>query len=96
VNGRGLEIAFYLDQTATVTAIVVATRCTDHLLLLIGTTVKQFALARSQLVQKPLASSFQVPEVVARLDPTGSRKVFPSGVKVILNLVPLVVAAVND
>jgi hypothetical protein len=85
----------YLDQIATVTAIVVATRCTDHLASLIGTTVKQFGLARSQLVQKPAASSLHVPDLAGPLDPIGSRTVFPSGVKVILNLVPLVVAAVN-
>jgi hypothetical protein len=86
----------YFDQTATVTAIVVATRCTDHLPSLIGTIVKQFAAARCQLVQYPLALSFQVPVLTAPCGPTGSRNVLPSGVKVILNLVPVFVAAVND
>jgi hypothetical protein len=52
-----------LDQTATLTLIVVAIRCTDHRLSLIGTKVKQLGLAPAQAVQKPAGLSFHVPDV---------------------------------
>jgi hypothetical protein len=50
---------------ATLTLIVVAMRCTDQRLSLIGTNVKQLGLAPAQAVQKPLGLSFQVPVVPA-------------------------------
>jgi hypothetical protein len=37
-----------------------------------------------------------LPDIVGPIDATGSRNVLPSVVKVILNLVPVGVAAVND
>jgi hypothetical protein len=81
---------------ATLTLIVVATRWTDHRLSLMGTNVKQLGFAPAQLVQKPAGLSFQVPDFAGPpAEPMGSRKALPSGVKVILNLVPLGVAAVN-
>jgi len=85
----------YLDQTATATAIVVAILLTDHLFSPIGTTVKQLAFARPQLVQKPCALSLHVPALLLPDSARGSRVIFPSGVKVILNLTPLSVAAVK-
>src|SRR5262245_25605462 len=85
----------YLDQTATVTAIVVAILLTDHLFSPVGTTVKQLAVARAQLVQKPCALSLHVPALLLSDSARGSRVIFPSGVKVILNLTPLSVAAVK-
>jgi len=89
---------------ATLTLIVVAMRCTDHRLSLIGTKVKQLGFAPAQLVQKPAGLSLQVPDFAAlpaapAAEPPagikGSRKALPSGVKVILNLMPPGVAAVN-
>lgn len=85
----------YLDQTATATAIVVASLLTDHLFSPIGTTVKQLAFSRPQLVQKPCALSLHVPALLLPDSARGSRVIFPSGVKVILNLTPLSVAAVK-
>jgi hypothetical protein len=85
----------YLDQTATATAIVVAILLTDHLFSPIGTTVKQLAVARAQLVQKPCALSLHVPAPLLPDSARGSLVIFPSGVKVILNLTPLSVAAVK-
>src|SRR5262245_31099216 len=87
--------ARYLDQTATATAIVVAILLTDHLFSPIGTTVKQLAFSRPQLVQKPCALSLHVPALLLPDSARGSRVIFPSGVKVILNLTPLSVAAVK-
>jgi hypothetical protein len=81
---------------ATLTLIVVAIRWTDHRLSLMGTNVKQLGFAPAQLVQKPAGLSLQVPDFEGPpAGPIGSRKALPSGVKVILNLVPLGVAAVN-
>jgi hypothetical protein len=54
-----------LDQTATLTLMVVATRCTDQRLSLIGTSVKQLGFAPAQLVQKPAGLNRQVPGVPA-------------------------------
>jgi hypothetical protein len=85
----------YLDQTATETAIVVAILLTDHLFSPIGTTVKQLTFARPQLVQNPWALSFHVPPLLVPDCARGSRVIFPSGVKVILNLTLLSVAAVK-
>jgi hypothetical protein len=51
-------------------------------------TVKQLDFARSQLVQKPFASSFHVPTFVLPDCARASRVILPSGVKVIVNLVP--------
>ena len=85
-----------MDQIATLTLIVVAIRWTDHRLSLMGTNVKQLGLAPAQLVQKPAGLRRQVPDFAGPpAEPMGSRKALPSGVKVILNLVPLGVAAVN-
>src|ERR1700730_18093229 len=70
----------YLDQTATVTAIVVAILLTDHLFSPIGTTVKQLTFARPHLVQKPCVLSFQVPALLLPDCARGSRVIFPSGV----------------
>src|SRR6516164_2093862 len=50
--------------------------------------VKQFGAARPQAVQKPFELSFHVPEFLLPVCSRGSRVIFPSGVKVILNLVP--------
>jgi len=81
---------------ATLTLIVVAMRCTDHRLSLMGTTVKQLGFAPAQLVQKPAGLSLQVPDFAGPpAAPIGSRKALPSGVKVILNLAPVGEAAVN-
>lgn len=81
---------------ATLTLIVVAIRWTDHRFSLIGTNVKQLGFAPAQLVQKPAGLSRQVPDFEGPpAEPIGSRRALPSAVKVILNLVPLGVAAVN-
>src|SRR5262249_37893407 len=85
----------YLDHTATVVAIVVAIVLTDHLFSPIGITVKQLAFAWAQLVQKPCALSLHVPALLLPDSARGSRIIFPSGVKVILNLAPLGEAAVK-
>ncbi len=91
-----IAIVYCLDQMATLTLIVVAIRCTDHRLSLMGTNVKQLGFAPAQLVQKPAGLSLQVPDFAGPpAAPIGSRKALPSGVKVILNFVPLGVAAVN-
>ena len=58
--------------------------------------VKQLGLDRVHVVQKPLALSFQVPVSLVPENSTGSRVTLPSGVKVILNLVPDGEVAVND
>src|SRR5215813_7773819 len=76
----------YLDQTAAVTAIVVSILLTDHLFSPIGTTVKQLAFARPQLVQKPCALSLHVPALLLPDSARGSRVSFPVGRKVSLNL----------
>ena len=78
----------YFDQTATLMAMVVAIFATDHLLSPTGVTVKQFGLERVQVVQKPFVLSFHVPVSLVPESSTGSRVILPSGVKVILNLVP--------
>ena len=57
--------------------------------------MKQLAFAWPQAVQKPLALSFQVPALALPDCSSGSRVVFPSGVKVILNFAPEGDAAVN-
>jgi len=57
--------------------------------------VKQLAFAWPQAVQKPLALSFQVPALALPDCSSGSRVIFPSGVKVILNFAPEGDAAVN-
>ena len=57
--------------------------------------MKQLAFAWPQAVQKPLALSFQVPALALPDCSSGSRVIFPSGVKVILNFVPESDAAVN-
>lgn len=85
-----------MDQIATLTLIVVAIRWTDHRLSLMGTKVKQLGFAPAQLVQKPAGLSLQVPDFEGPpAEPVGSRNALPSGVKVILNLMPLGVAAMN-
>ena len=81
---------------ATLSLIVVAIRWTDHRLSPIGINVKQLGFAPSHPVQKPAGLSLQVPDFEGPpAEPKGSRKALPSGVKVILNLVPPGVAAVN-
>ncbi len=81
---------------ATLTLIVVAIRWIAHLLSLMGTNVKQLGFAPTQLVQKPAGLSRQVPGFEGPpAELMGSRKALPSGVKVILNLMPLGVAAMN-
>jgi hypothetical protein len=58
--------------------------------------VKQLGFARFQAVQKPFALSFQVPVVLPLPDcSSGSRVIFPSGVKTILNFAPDGDTAVN-
>ena len=57
--------------------------------------MKQLAFAWPQAVQKPLALSFQVPVLALPDCSSGSRVIFPSGVKVILNFAPEGDAAVN-
>jgi hypothetical protein len=87
----------YFDHTETVVAIVVAVLWTDHLFSPVGTTVKHVGFECAQVVQKPFALSFHVPVPVFALPlcARGSRVIFPSGVKVILNLVPEGVLAVK-
>src|ERR1700722_12286637 len=58
-------------------------------------TVKQFCFLRSQLEQKPVALSFHVPTSFLSGCARGCRVILPSGVKVIVNLVPDGVAAVK-
>src|SRR5580698_1942394 len=58
-------------------------------------TVKQFCFACSQLVQKPVVLSFHVPTLVFPDGARAVRVILPSGVKVIVNLVPVGVAAVK-
>jgi hypothetical protein len=74
---------------------VVPAFCTSHLFSPLGTIVKQLDPACSQLVQKPLALSFQMPTFVLPDCMRGCRVILPSGVKVIVNLVPLGEAALN-
>jgi hypothetical protein len=58
--------------------------------------VKQLGFARFQAVQKPFALSFHVPVVFPLPDcSSGSRVIFPSGVKIILNFAPEGDTAVN-
>jgi hypothetical protein len=57
--------------------------------------VKQLDPARSQLVQKPFALSFQIPTFDLPDCARACRVILPSDVKVIVNLVPLGEAAVN-
>ena len=57
--------------------------------------MKQLDPARSQLVQKPVALSFQIPTFVLPDGARASRVILPSGVKVIVNFVPLGETAVN-
>jgi len=57
--------------------------------------VKQLGVARFQVVQKPFALSFHVPAILLPDCSRGSRVILPSGVKVILNLVPERDTAVN-
>ncbi len=58
--------------------------------------MKQLSFACVQAVQKPFALSFHAPALALPLDPSsGSRVVFPSGVKVILNFAPEGETAVN-
>src|SRR5262245_9995914 len=51
-------------------------------------TVKQLGFACCQVVQKPFALSFHVPLFFWPDSARGSRVILPSGVNVILNLVP--------
>src|SRR5215468_11183822 len=51
-------------------------------------TVKQLGFACCQVVQKPFALSFHVPLFLRPDSARGSRVILPSGVNVILNLVP--------
>ena len=74
---------------------VVAVFSINHLFSPLGTTVKQLDPARSQLVQKPVALSFQIPTFFLPDGARASRIILPSGVKVIVNLVPLGEVAVN-
>jgi len=76
---------------------VVAILWTDHLFSPLGTMVKHVGFECAQVVQKPFALSFHVPVPVLALPlcARGSRVIFPSGVKVILNLVPDGVLAVK-
>jgi hypothetical protein len=58
--------------------------------------VKQLGFAWFQAVQKPFALSFHVPAVLPLPDcSSGSRVIFPSGVKIILNFAPEGDTAVN-
>lgn len=57
--------------------------------------MKQLDPARSQLVQKPFAFNFQIPTFALPDGPRACRVILPSGVKVIVNLVPLGEAAVK-
>jgi hypothetical protein len=87
---------------------VVAILWTDHLLSPLGTTVKHVGFECAQVVQKPFAFSLHVPVPMLALPRSadfgampfvtgarGSRVIFPSGVKVILNLRPDGVLAVK-
>src|SRR5215510_12212758 len=58
-------------------------------------TVKQLDFACCQVVQKPFALSFHVPLFLWPDSARGSRVILPSGVNVILNLVPPGVEAVK-
>jgi hypothetical protein len=57
--------------------------------------VKQLGFARFQAVQKPFALSFHVPALALPGCSSGSRVIFPSGVKIILNFAPEGDTAVN-
>ena len=57
--------------------------------------MKQLGFERPQVVQKPFALSFHVPALPLPDCSSGSRVIFPSGIKVILNFVPESDAAVN-
>src|SRR5215469_3950307 len=59
-------------------------------------TVKQLGFACRQVVQKPFALSFHVPVFLEPDCARGSRAILPSGVNVILNLVPPGVEEVKD
>src|SRR5215472_11042256 len=59
-------------------------------------TVKHLGFACCQVVQKPVALSFHVPVFLDPDSARGSRVILPSGVNVILNLVPPGVEAVKD
>src|SRR5262245_28880447 len=58
-------------------------------------TVKQLGFACCQVVQKPFALSFHVPLFSWPDSARGSRVILPSGVNLILNLVPPGVEAVK-
>jgi hypothetical protein len=58
--------------------------------------VKQLGFVCCQVLQKPVALSFHVPVFLEPDCATGSRVMLPSGVKVILNLVPPGAEAVKD
>ncbi len=58
-------------------------------------TLKQFDFECSPLVPKPFALIFHVPVLFLPDCARGSRVVLPSGVKVILNLVPVRAVAVK-
>ena len=85
----------YFDQTATVVALVVAIFWIAHLFSPLGTTVKQLSFPWLQAVQKPVALSFHVPALPLPDCSSGSRVIFPSGVKIILNFAPDSDRAVN-
>jgi hypothetical protein len=68
---------------------------TDHLLSPAVITRKQFAFEPFHVVQKPSLLSFQVPSPLAPDPANGSRVIFPSGVKTILNFTFEGVADVN-
>jgi hypothetical protein len=74
---------------------VVAAFCTVHLLSPLGTMVKQVAAAWPQAVQNPLAFIFHVPALFVPDRSSGSRVILPSGVKIIVNLVPEGLVAVK-
>ena len=57
--------------------------------------VKHLDFECPQVVQKPFALSFHVPVLLSPRCARGSRVIFPSGVKFILNLVPEGVVAVK-
>jgi hypothetical protein len=57
--------------------------------------VKQLGFAWFQAVQKPVAASFHVPALALPDSSSGSRVIFPSGVKLILNFAPEGDTAVN-
>ena len=58
--------------------------------------MKQLGFACCQVVQKPVALSFHVPVFLEPDCARGSRVILPSGVNVIVNLVPPGVEAVKD